>query len=372
MRTRRGAPATLLLPHGVRALVPVFGVAGGSGRSTLAGVLAQVLAPTTRTVVFDPAPRAASPWTSWLGIDAAPPGHAGLAGLASRPGVPDPETCLQASVGRPVPLGGRARKDLLDIGPAGLGGPGYDVLTDTRPLTAVPVPVPEDPQWYADVLGAGDWFAGVVDLGVPVPAAHVAARHAGRASVLDLWWRRRDAMPVVLASSNGDGAAALLRLLDLLDADGLSPARAVVGLVDMAGSAPPRRVRRQLDAVSARVGACVSVPFDPGIRASGLRRLDVISGGVLDATRTIAQILTGSVRPHRGEQEGPAAGWVPVRHRVAATPYVEPDEPDQGEPDGDAPSSDEPSRDEPSRDEPSREQPTSRDHDRDHEAIREL
>ena len=224
--------------------------------------------------------------------------------------------------------------------PPGLSGPGYDVLTDTRPLTAVPVPAPGDPQWYAEVLSAGDWFAGVVDVGAQVPSSHISARHAGRASVLDLWWRRPDAMPVVLAASNGDGAAALQRLLGLLEADGLAPARAVVGLVDVAGSAPSRRVRRQLDALSGQVRAAVSIPFDPAIRAYGLRRLDAVSDAVLGAVRIIAQEAAGSVHPHRPDEEAPSGRWVPVRHRVAATPYVPPDEFDEDQSDEDRPERD--------------------------------
>ena len=192
------------------------------------------------------------------------------------------------------------------------------------------------------MLSAGDWFAGVVDVGAPVPSSHISARHAGRASVLDLWWRRRDAMPVVLAASNGDGAAALQRLLGLLDADGLPPARAVVGLVDVAGSAPSRRVRRQLDALSGQVRAAVSIPFDPAIRAYGLRRLDAVSDAILDAVRIIAQEAAGSVHPHRPDEGAPTGRWVPVRHRVAATPYVPPDEADEDQPGEDRPDRDPP------------------------------
>ncbi|MEQ7006013.1 hypothetical protein ABN028_07405 [Actinopolymorpha sp. B17G11] len=349
MRKKRPAPA-LLLPHGVRALVPVFAPIGGAGRSTVSGLLAQVLAPTTRTLVVDSAPPSSSPWPGWLGIDAGERPHPGLPAVLSH----GPVAGLASVVGRPVPLGGqgrgpgRGREDPLDVGPGGPGGPGYDVLTDCRPLTAPPVVVPEDPRWYVDVLESGSWFAGVLDLRAPVPAAHVQARNAGHASVLDLWWRRTDAVPVVVLPSSGDGLRATRRLLALLDRDGLSPARIVLAVVDVAGPDVPRHVRTGIAGLGGAdqrgVAAVVPVPYDPAIRAYGLSRLDQVSHAVLAAVTDVARLVVAGVRPHRdAPAEGPGAeqterrtsartrapGWVPVRHRVSATPYdplVEPSE----------------------------------------------
>ena len=343
MRKKRAA-SHLLLPHGVRALVPVLAAHGGAGRSTMAGLLAQVLAPTTRTVVVDPAPRASSPWTAWLGVDEAPPGHTGLPSLVpSAGGTLDQAHCARSVVARPVPLGRRDKKDLLDIGPSGLEGPGYDVLADTRPVTAPPAAVPDDPGWYAALVDAGGWFAGIVDTDLALPAAHIRARNERRASALDLWWRRTDAVPVLLASSGGDGLAALLRLLDLLDRDGFGADRAVVGVVDVGGPNPPRRVRRQVAALGGRSALLVRVPYDEAIRAYGLARLEDVSDGVLEAARTIARHVARTIRPFvptesaderpatspQGGTSGPEAstgGWTPTRHRVAETPYEPPDQ----------------------------------------------
>ena len=303
---RRKRPVeSLLLPHGVRALVPVFAVAGGTGRSTVAGLIAQVLAATTRTVVVDPAPRAASPWGRWIGVDAAPPGHGGLPGLVARP---DASACLRAVVSRPVPLSRRGRKDLRDRDPSGSGGPAYDLLTDTRPLTAPPVQVPEEPRWYADLMESGGWFAGIVDTGTPVPAAHIRSRHAGWPSTLDLWWRRTDAVPVILAPTSADGLAALRQLLALLEYDGLAPARAVVGLVDLSGPDTPRRLRREIGDVTAREGTTVRFPYDDAIRSRGLGELDEVSDGVLDAARAIARAVADAVRAQAPEDADPPAG----------------------------------------------------------------
>jgi hypothetical protein len=383
MRKKRTVTA-LLLPHGVRAMVPVLAPVGGAGRSTVAGLLAQVLAPTTRTLVIDPAVSASSPWPGWLGIDtdgrahsahSTHPGHPGHPGLPTVLG-DGPVAALASVVGRPVPLGGgrgrgrgRSRDDSFESGSGGPGGPGYDVLTDCRPLIAPPVTVPDDPRWYADVLEAGSWFAGVIDLGTSVPAAHVRARHAGRASVLDLWWRRSDAVPVAVLPSSAEGARAMRRLVGLLERDGLSPARVVLAVVDIAGPDLPRRVRAQITGsgeAERSAPTVVHVPYDPAIRAHGLSRLDLVSDAVLDAITSIARIIVSSVRPHRevaggGPGEEPteergrgqaaptevaarteavvspdrepgtrtrAPGWVPVRHRVAAAPYDPAEDPD--------------------------------------------
>jgi hypothetical protein len=383
MRKKRAAPA-LLLPHGVRALVPVFAPVGGAGRSTMAGLLAQVLAPTTRTLVVDPAPPASSPWPAWLGNAGRP--HPGLPAVVS----PGPAASLASVVGRPVPLGGRGRRasrgldEALDVGSGGPGGPGYDVLTDCRPLTAPPVVVSEDPRWYADVLESGSWFAGVIDLGMPALASHVRARNADQASVIDAWWRRTDAVPVVVLPSSGDGVRAARQLLALLDRDGLSPARIVLAAIDIAGPGVARSVHTQIAGLAGgggdahRVAAVVPVPYDPAIREHGLKRLDLVSHSVLSAVTDIARIVVSAVRPHReapagagpgearrtGVREEPATdgagtdaaaedrtaeertaertataahertrapGWVPIRHRVAATPY-DPSDPSEPSP----------------------------------------
>ncbi|MEQ7126958.1 hypothetical protein ABN034_20780 [Actinopolymorpha sp. B11F2] len=375
MRKKRAAPA-LLLPHGVRALVPVFAPIGGAGRSTVSGLLAQVLAPTTRTLVVDSAPPSSSPWPGWLGIDAGERPHPGLPAVLSH----GPVAGLASVVGRPVPLGGRGRgpgrgrEDPLDVGPGGFGGPSYDVLTDCRPLTTPPVVVPEVPRWYVDVLESGSWFAGVLDLRAPVPAAHVQARNAGLASVLDLWWRRADAVPVVVLPSSGDGLRATRRLLALLDRDGLSPARIVLAVVDVAGPDVPRHVRTEIAGLGRAdqrgAATVVPVPYDPAIRAYGLSRLDQVSHAVLDAVTDIARLVVAGVRPHRhAPAEGPggerserrtsartrAPGWVPVRHRVSATPY-DPfvrSEPSESEPSASEPSQSDLSGSEPSGSEPS-------------------
>ncbi|MGW0229985.1 hypothetical protein ACWDWO_16850 [Actinopolymorpha singaporensis] len=327
-RRRAGA----MLPRGVRALLPVLGANGGSGRSALAGLLAQVLAPTTRTVLVDTVPRGASPWADWLGVGVAR--HVagdeavGLPGALVPPGRPlDPDAIRDAALRRSVPVRRGRRDDLPDLGADAADGPGYDVLTDARPWTRPPVAVPEDPRWYAHLLEAGGWFAGVVDTSAPVTLAHVAARNAARPSVLDEWARRPDAVPVLVTSASGFGAAALARLVQVLEHDGLAVDRMVAAVVEVAGTDPPRWMDGELAPVRERLAAVVRVPHDKVIRADGLTRLGDLAPGTLAAAQEIVTRAAALVRPgpateipappvrHRGTQRPDAqqSGWVPRR-----------------------------------------------------------
>ncbi|SFG74000.1 hypothetical protein SAMN05421678_10885 [Actinopolymorpha cephalotaxi] len=336
-----------MLPRGVRALLPVLGASGGAGRSALAGLLAQVLAPTTRTVLVDTVPRGASPWADWLGLgvahgaagDVAGDQSVGLPAALVSPGrALDPDAVRGAALRRPVPVRRRRRgDDLPDLGADAADGPGYDVLTDARPWTRAPVAVPEDPRWYAHLLETGGWFAGVVDTSTPVALAHVAARNAARPSALDEWAGRPDAVPVLVTSASGFGAAALARLVQVLEHDGLAVDRMVAAVVEVAGTDPPRWMDGELEPVRRRLAAVVRVPHDKAIRADGLARLDDLAPATLAAAQEIVTRAAELVRPgpaaeaptsaaptgrptpppvrHRGPEspESPQPGWVPRR-----------------------------------------------------------
>ncbi len=309
-----------MLPRGVRALLPVVGASGGVGRSALAGLLAQVLAPTTRTVLVDTVPSSASPWPDWLGLGvaggAARDEAVGLPGVLLAPNRSlDPGAVRDAALRRSVPERRRRRgDDLPDLGADAADGPGYDVLTDARPWTRPPVAVPEDPRWYAHLLETGGWFAGVVDTSAPVALAHVAARNAARPSVLDEWARRPDAVPVLVTSASGFGAAALARLVQLLQHDGLAVDRMVAAVIDVAGTDPPRWMDGELAPVRERLAAVVRVPHDKAIRADGLARLGDLAPGTLAAAQEIVTRAAELVRPvpateqpEPTKQGGPAA-----------------------------------------------------------------
>ncbi|GAA2757454.1 hypothetical protein GCM10009872_28140 [Actinopolymorpha rutila] len=327
-----------MLPRGVRALLPVLGANGGVGRSALAGLLAQVLAPTTRTVLVDTVPRGASPWADWLGLGVAR-GDArdvdrdeavGLPGALVPPGRPlDPAAVRDAALRRSVPERRRRRgDDLPDLGADAADGPGYDVLTDARPWTRPPVAVPEDPRWYAHLLETGGWFAGVVDTSAPVALAHVAARNAARPSALDEWARRPDAVPVLVTSASGFGAAALARLVQVLEHDGLSVDRMVAAVVEVTGTDPPRWMDGELAPVRERLAAVVRVPHDKAIRADGLARLGDLAPGTLAAAQEIVTRAAELVRPGPAAETsalgGPSGPRGPSGEAAPAAPAVAP------------------------------------------------
>lgn len=315
----------LLPPHGVHALVPVLAASGGAGRSTVAGLLAQAFALATRTSLIDPSPRAVSPWADWLGVGIARAEAAGLTGLASPYQELDGPTVLAASTRRLVPLGKLKKGDLPAHGVDAKDGIGYDVLADTRPWTRPPVAVPEDPRWYARLAELGGWVVSTVDVGVPIVAAHLAARAAVRQSLLDAWMRRQDTVPVLTTAANGFGAAVLVRLVSALEQDGISTQRMVVAVVNTAGSDPPRWMHTELEKLSGRVAAVVEFPHDKAIRHDGLARLDDIGSSTLDAARTIGRTIAKLVRPHH--DDGPPDEPYVFQTAGAAGPTADPGAP---------------------------------------------
>lgn len=298
---RKGRTSALLPPHGVRALVPVLAASGGAGRSTVAGLVAQAFALATRAVLIDPAPRAVSPWADWLGVGVARPEAPGITALVG--GRPlDTAAVKEASTRRAVPLGKVSKKELPATGIDAREGIGYDVLADTRPWTRPPVALPEDPRWYAQLVELGGWFAGVIDVGVPVVASHLAARAAVRQSLLDAWMRRADAVPVLVSAANGFSAAVLVRLISALEQDGVPTDRLIVAVANTAGTDPPRWMNTELAQLSGRIAALVEVPHDKAIRADGLARLDDIHEPALEAARKIGRVVAGLVRHQPAEE----------------------------------------------------------------------
>lgn len=297
---RKARTSTLLPPHGVRALVPVLAASGGAGRSTVAGLLAQAFSLATRTVLIDPAPRAVSPWADWLGVGMARPEAPGITSLVGGRAL-DTAAVKEASTRRAVPLGKVSKKELPATGIDAREGIGYDVLADTRPWTRPPVALPEDPRWYAQLVELGGWFSGVVDIGVPIVASHLAARAAVRQSLLDAWMRRADAVPVLVTAANGFGAAVLVRLITALEQDGVPTNRLIVAVANTAGTDPPRWMNTELAQLNGRIAALVEIPHDKAIRADGLARLDDVHEPTLEAARQIGRVVANLVRHQANE-----------------------------------------------------------------------
>ncbi|HEY6737656.1 MAG TPA: hypothetical protein VI076_02315 [Actinopolymorphaceae bacterium] len=318
---RRKRNTSLLPPHGVRALVPVFGVQGGGGRSTLVGLLARVLAPSVRTLVLDTAPRSASPWADWLGVGTRIGEQGGLPGLASSGLATDRAALSEAAARLPVPL--RRGEQVTATEPGEEAG--FDVLADTRPWTRPPVAAPEQPDWYARILESGNWSTGVIDLFGPAVVAHLEARNASRPSTFDLWFARQDAVPVLVGTSSAAGPARLERLLGMLDTDGVPAERAVVAIVDVTGGDRPKWLPSELEKLARRVGLLVQVPFDKTIHNDELTRLERLSDSTLNAVHRIAEHVSSSVR-HQPQvaSEDRVETYAPPPAPTAGPPSVRP------------------------------------------------
>lgn len=291
----------LVPPHGVRALVPVFAVQGGAARSTLTGLLAQVFGPAVRTVVLDTAARSCSPWPDWVGVGTKLGEKSGFPGLAAQPGTPDRAALLEAKARRAVTL--RRGEAAVQLEPG--EDPGYDVLADLRPWTRPPVDVPEDPRWYARVLTNGDWSVGIVDHSFPAAVAHIRARSESRQSLLDAWFQRQDAVPLLVGTSAAAGPSRLRRLTSILDTDGLPAERAAVAIVDVTGEDRPKWLNGELDALRQRVGTLVQIPFDKAIHNDELTYPDAVGGATLTAVRKLAEHIASAVK-HQPNDGGEA------------------------------------------------------------------
>lgn len=319
---RRKRNMALVPPHGVRALVPVFGVQGGAARSTTAGLLAQAFGPSVRTVVLDTAARSSSPWPDWLGVGTKLGEKSGFPGLVASSGLPDRAALLEAKARRSVTL--RRGEAAVELEPG--EDPGYDVLADLRPWTRPPADVPEDPRWYARLLANGGWSVGIVDHSFPAAVAHIRARSESRQSLLDGWFQRQDAVPLLVGTSAAAGPSRLRRLTSVLDTDGLPAERAAVAIVDVTGEDRPKWLAGELEALQQRVGCLVQIPFDKAIHNDELTYPDAVAGSTLSAVRKLAEHIASAVKHQPNDEvepDSPYAGQDPRTEMAAYRARVE-------------------------------------------------
>ncbi|MEU2462154.1 hypothetical protein ABZ604_31815 [Streptomyces sp. NPDC012473] len=212
----------IVFSSGCRLVVPVMGSTGGSGRSTVADLLAERMAAAgAATVVLDTAPRLSSPWPSWtVGQQAG--------GLAALP--PD----------RPLT---RSRVRHAAAVRSDGGGPDRHVLTDGRDWHSPPLVLPDDPAAWLQLAAIGGWQCVVAD--TPHPVAHdvLESRCAGRIGRTRAWYELPYAVPVLCASATAGGVQALQQAVMALHADGMPLRRTVVALVAQTDGRLPAVVR---------------------------------------------------------------------------------------------------------------------------------
>lgn len=268
-----------------RLVVPVMSATGGAGRSTAAGLLACGLAETGAgaAAVFDVAPRLVSPWPQWAGE----PG-AGIAALP--PDRPVSATDVRRAVSRC----------------SASDAPAWDVLTDHLPWQNAPLALPEAPEAWHQLSALGHWQTIVFDTAHPMAHDIVAERSGGRTGLSARWCRLPYAVPVMATLTTHTQLAALQVAVMAAEADGLPLRRTVLVVSAFADSRPPRGVRAALTMLDRKVGAVVHVPYDPALRAHGLRDPARLHPATFRAARALAAAVVHLARTAWGDPLPPA------------------------------------------------------------------
>ncbi|MFE7757910.1 hypothetical protein [Streptomyces sp. NPDC057429] len=265
---------------GIRLVTPVMAATGGSGRSTVADLLAERMAAAgADTVVLDTAPRLSSPWPSWtVGQEAG--------GLAALP--PD------------RPLTRSQVRRAAAVRPGTGSTPGWQVLTDGRDWHSPPLVLPHAPAAWLQLAAIGGWQCVVADTPHPVSHDILDSRCAGRIGRTRSWCELPYAVPVLCASATAGGVQALQQAVMALHADGMPLQRTLVVLTAQTDGRLPAVVRAGATMLSARAAAVVHLPYDPHIRAHGLRTVSRLGS----RTRHAAGLLSQEVLAAAGASWG--------------------------------------------------------------------
>ncbi|MGW3498498.1 hypothetical protein [Streptomyces sp. NPDC001020] len=241
---------------------------GGSGRTTIASLLAAGLAAAGTTVVLDLAPRLSSPWPARLAEQS-------VGGLAALP----PDQPLARSAVQQACAVNIVANDVR-----------WHVLSDGREWHTQPLGLPESPAAWYQLAAIGGWQAVIADTVHPLAHDILAARCAGELGQTRGWYELPYAIPVLCATATADGIQALQQAVMALHAEGLPLNRTVVVLVATSDGRPPAAVRAGATMLTARTAAVVHLPYDPNIRAHGLG-----TARLRPRTRQAAAQLTGAV-----------------------------------------------------------------------------
>lgn len=269
---RKRAVVVPELPSGVRLSVPVMAATGGSGRSTVAGLLGAGLAASGSTVVLDLAPRLTSPWPARLAEQKA-------GGLAELP--PD----------RPLTRSAVQQACAVDTG---VDGSSWHLLSDGREWHTRPLALPEEPATWYQLAAIGGWQAVVADTAHPIAHDLLTARCAGSTGHTRGWYDVPYAVPVLCAAATAQGVRALQQAVMVLHAEGLPLRRTVVALVATGEGRAPVAVRAGATMLAPRTAAVVEVPYDPHIRAHSLTAARLRSRTLQAAARLTGAVLTAA------------------------------------------------------------------------------
>ncbi|MFK0258500.1 hypothetical protein [Streptomyces sp. NPDC090445] len=280
--------ACVTLPAPARLVAPVMAAVGGSGRSTVAYLLATAMAPLADTVVADLSPRLGSPWPSWTadapaggGLAALPPdrplSRADIRGAATAVAIR--EAALPAA--SPLPSSSSADRH-------------WSVLTDAREWHAAPLELPADPAAWYQLAAAGGWQLLLADTAHPVAHDILTARCSGLPGLTRAWCALPFTVPVLCAQPTAAGIQALQQAVMVLHAEGLPLQRTVVVFSAASEGRLPAVARAAATMLSARAAAVVHLPHDTDIRAHGLAATQP-PARIRDRTQQAARELASAV-----------------------------------------------------------------------------
>ncbi|MFE5029850.1 hypothetical protein ACFRAO_42845 [Streptomyces sp. NPDC056656] len=268
------------LPDRARLVMAVMSATGGSGRSTVAGLLADRMAQVSSTVVVDLAPRLSSPWPRLAaGQDAT-----GLAGLP-----PDqPQTRSQVRGACATSSGGD-------------GHPRWHFLTDLRDWHASPLRLPEEAAPWYQLASAGGWQTIIADTRHTVGHDIVQARYSVERASTREWYELPYTIGVLTATATSSGIQTLQQAVRALQADGLPLNHTVIALVSVGDGRIPPAVQAAATMLKAHVPAVVRIPYDPVIRAQGLSRRSRLRSRTREAIGDLADAVTDTAREAWGD-----------------------------------------------------------------------
>ncbi|MFE2529783.1 hypothetical protein ACFXEL_36790 [Streptomyces sp. NPDC059382] len=134
-----------------------------------------------------------------------------------------------------------------------------------------PLRLPSDPAAWYQLAAAGGWQAVVADTSHPVAHDVVTSRTMGLPGMTAGWCALPYTAPVLTAPATGQGVAALQVAVRAASAEGLPLQRMVVALVETGDGRLPAGVRAAATMLQAQVSDVVHIPYDPHIRAHGIR-----------------------------------------------------------------------------------------------------
>ncbi|MEU2389583.1 hypothetical protein [Streptomyces sp. NPDC007369] len=295
---KKSESAFVRLPVSARLVVPVMAAVGGSGRSTVAHLLATAMAPLAETVVADLSPRLGSPWPSWTADTLA---GGGLAAL------PPDRPLSRADIRGAAAL----RQSTADSH--------WSVLTDAREWHAAPLELPADPSAWYQLAAAGGWQLLLADTAHPVAHDVLTARCSGLPGLTRAWCALPFAVPVLCAQPTAAGIQALQQAVLVLHAEGLPLQRTVVVFSAASDGRMPAVARAAATMLSSRTAAVVHLPHDADIRAHGLAAAAQPTR-IRDRTQQAARELAAAVLTAAHEDFGEPLPAAPQAAAAAPIP----------------------------------------------------